>query len=206
LTHHSGVIGPVAGHVLESVVASEVLAHLIEDRLAESGDLHDAVCAALTRVRGSWALAVLDGSTGRLVVATHRSPLVVARSDRGDFAASDATAIADWVEELHVLRDGDVVELADQHRWTGVDGPCAAPPPVPCIWRPETVQLDGYRDFMAKEIDEQPEVAARVLAKLAPGIADGTLWSDLALPPLHRVQIVACGTSLHAGHRSSAGC
>jgi glucosamine--fructose-6-phosphate aminotransferase (isomerizing) len=188
-----------AGHVLESVVDSEVLAHLIEDRLAESGDLHDAVRAALTRARGSWALAVLDGSTGRLVVATHRSPLVVARSDRGDFAASDATAIADWVEELHVLRDGDVVELADQHRWSGVDGPCAAPPTVPCIWRPENAQLGGYRDFMAKEIDEQPEVAARVLAALAPGIADGTLWGDLALPPLHRVQIVACGTSLHAG-------
>jgi glucosamine--fructose-6-phosphate aminotransferase (isomerizing) len=52
---------------------------------------------------------------------------------------------------------------------------------------------------MAKEIDEQPEVAARVLAELAPGIADGTLWDELALPPLHRVQIIACGTSLHAG-------
>jgi glucosamine--fructose-6-phosphate aminotransferase (isomerizing) len=70
---------------------------------------------------------------------------------------------------------------------------------MPCAWRAETVQLGGYRDFMAKEIDQQPQIAAQVLDELGPGIADGTVWTSLGLPPLHRVHMVACGTSLHAG-------
>ncbi|MGH3771975.1 MAG: glutamine--fructose-6-phosphate transaminase (isomerizing) [Pseudonocardiaceae bacterium] len=205
---HNGVIDnaeelraelAAAGHVFESVVDSEVIAHLVEDRLDHLGDLPAAVRAALTRLRGSWALAVLQGATGRLVVAAHRSPLVVARGEHGDFAASDPAAIAEWVEHLQVLRDGDVVELADEHRWSGLVGPLAAPPAVPCTWRPEAVQLGGYRDFMAQEIDQQPQVAARILDELGPGIADGAVWTGLGLPPLRRVHVVACGTSLHAG-------
>ncbi|MBW0010875.1 MAG: glutamine--fructose-6-phosphate transaminase (isomerizing), partial [Pseudonocardiales bacterium] len=188
-----------AGHVFESVVDSEVIAHLVEDRFDELGDLRAAVRAALTRLRGSWALAVLQGTTGRLVVAAHRSPLVVARGEHGDFAASDPAAITEWVEHLRVLRDGDVVELADEHRWSGLEAPLAAPPAVPCTWSAETVQLGDYRDFMAKEIDQQPQVAARILDELGPGIVDGAVWTGLGLPPLRRIHMLACGTSLHAG-------
>jgi glucosamine--fructose-6-phosphate aminotransferase (isomerizing) len=189
-----------AGHRFASSVDSEVLCHLIEDQLQLCGDLFDAVQTALTRVEGSWALAVLEKGTGRLVVAAHRSPLLIARTSRGDFATSDIAAVADWVDEFRVLEDGDVVDLTGTNRWRnhGVDG--VLPAMTRCIWRAGDADLNCYVDYMAKEIDEQPAVAARVLDQLGGGIATGTLWSNLALAPFDRLQVIGCGTSLNAGH------
>ncbi|MCW2548516.1 MAG: glucosamine--fructose-6-phosphate aminotransferase, isomerizing [Mycobacterium sp.] len=67
-----------SGHQFSSAVDSEVLCHLIEDRLESSGDLLDAVRAALTPLEGSWALAVLEERTGRVVIAAQRSPRLIA--------------------------------------------------------------------------------------------------------------------------------
>lgn len=112
-----------AGHSFATPVDSEVLCHLIEDRRRDGVDLVDAVRRALSRVQGSWALAVLEGCTGRIVLATNGSPLLVAHTDHGDFAASDIAAIADWIDDFHVLEDGDVVELTNTQRWARADLP-----------------------------------------------------------------------------------
>jgi glutamine---fructose-6-phosphate transaminase (isomerizing) len=188
-----------SGHRFASSVDSEVLCHLIEDQLEISGDLLDAVQAALIPLEGSWAMAVLDEYTGRMVVAANRSPLLVARTGHGVFAASDITAVADWVDEFRVLQDGDVVELTSEEGSTQDTG-TGAPVMARCLWRGGDADLNGYVDYMAKEIDEQPAAAARVLDELAAGIVDGTLWSDLGLPTFDRVQVIGCGTSLNAGH------
>jgi glucosamine--fructose-6-phosphate aminotransferase (isomerizing) len=68
------------------------------------------------------------------------------------------------------------------------------------MWRSDDADLNGYADFMAKEIDEQPAAVARVLADLGDGIANGRLWRDLGLAPFQRLQVIGCGTSLNAGH------
>lgn len=60
--------------------------------------------------------------------------------------------------------------------------------------------MNGYTDYMAKEIDEQPAAASRLLDELCDGIADGSLWGDLRLAPFDRLHVVGCGTSLNAGH------
>ncbi|KUI23138.1 glutamine--fructose-6-phosphate aminotransferase [Mycobacterium sp. IS-1496] len=187
-----------AGHRFTSGVDSEVLAHLIEDELLITDDLRTAVHNALAAAEGTWALAVLERGTGRIVVAASGSPLLVARTAHGVFAASDIAAIADWVDEFQVLDDDDVIEL------TATDpaspGAGRVPPTmVRCIWRSGDADLNGYADHMAKEIDEQPAAAARVLDDLAGGVADGTLWTDLGLAPFDRLQVIACGTSLNAG-------
>jgi glutamine---fructose-6-phosphate transaminase (isomerizing) len=184
-----------AGHTFASSVDSEVLSHLIEDHLEASGDLLCAVESALPAVEGSWGLAVMERSTGRVVVAAHRSPLLIARTDHGDFAASDIAAIAEWADEFRVLEDGDVVELDDlelrsHDAMTTVSG---------CRWRGADVDLNGHCDYMAKEIDDQPTVAARVLDELGDGVSNGTLWANLGLAPFDRVQVIGCGTSLNAG-------
>lgn len=187
------------GHRFATTVDSEVLCHLIEDERRRCGDFVEAVVKALGRAAGSWALAALEQSTGRIAVAASGSPLLVAHTPDGDFAASDIAAIADWVDEFRVLEDGDVVELTDRASWhrSGV----VIPPPKAsrCLWRGRDVELNGYADYMAKEIDEQPQAAARVLHELVDGIATGAVWNQLGLPPFERVRVIGCGTSLNAG-------
>jgi glucosamine--fructose-6-phosphate aminotransferase (isomerizing) len=69
-----------------------------------------------------------------------------------------------------------------------------------CVIASHDVELNGYVDYMAKEIDEQPLVAARVIDELAGGVVDGTLWRDLELKSFDRLRVIGCGTSLNAGH------
>lgn len=184
------------GHRFASEVDSEVLCHLIEDEARRTDDLVAAVRAALSAVRGAWAVAVLERGTGRIVVAAHRSPLLVARNGVGVFAASDVAAMADWVEEFRALADGEVFELTDDDAWRIRGGPAID---VRRVWRRGDAELDGHADFMAKEIAEQPNVAARVVDALGPRILDGSLWHDTGVGPLRRLQVVGCGTSLNAG-------
>lgn len=188
-----------SGHRFASEVDSEVICHLVEDRLAATGDLLMAVSQTVRRLAGSWAIAVLDGKTGRMVAAAHRSPLLVANSDRGIFVASDISAIADWVDEFRILSDGDVVEVADELVWTNDGAHLAVPQAIACPPRSkDSVSLDRD-DHMAREIDEQPEAAARILQEIGGRIADGDLWRALELPAFQRLRVVACGTSLNAG-------
>jgi len=188
-----------SGHHFVTSVDSEVVCHLIEDQLSLSGDLLDAVETALTPLEGSWALAVLEERTGRIVVAAHRSPLLIARTSHGVFAASDITAVADWVDEFRVLNDGDVVELTGSNGWHEHGAGAAAPVMARYTWRPSDAELNGHADYMAKEIDEQPQAVARVLDDFGDRVANGSLWTDLGLAPFDRLQVIGCGTSLNAG-------
>ena len=189
-----------AGHRFATSVDSEVLCHLIEDERQRCGDLFEAVQNALSDVEGSWGLAVLEQGSGRIVVAAHGSPLLVARTPHGDFATSDIAAVADWVDEFRVLEDGDVVELTSTSRWSHHGAVTMPPAMTHCTWRGRDADLNGYTDYTAKEIDEQPEAVTRVLDELGDGIANGTLWTGLGLPPFERLHVIGCGTSLNAGH------
>lgn len=189
-----------SGHRFASSVDSEVICHLIEEQLKISGDLAEAVQKALMPLEGSWAIAVLEAQTGRVVVAAQRSPLLVAHTRDGDFAASDIAAVADWADEFRVLEDGDVVELSSGTSHGSQYFRAAAPVIARCEWRSGEVDLNGYVDYTAKEIDEQPAAAARVLDELGRGVVDGSLWNNLGLAPFHRLQIIGCGSSLNAGH------
>jgi glucosamine--fructose-6-phosphate aminotransferase (isomerizing) len=189
-----------AGHHFATAVDSEVLCHLIEDQLEISGDLLDAVRIALTLLEGSWAVAVLEERSGRLVVAANRSPLIVAHTTVGDFAASDIAAVADWVDEFRVLEDGDVIELTGTNGWQSGRINGLTPVTARCIWRKDDIELNGHADFMAKEIDEQPAATARVLDDFGGSIVNGKLWHERGLAPFDRLQVIGCGTSLNAGH------
>jgi glucosamine--fructose-6-phosphate aminotransferase (isomerizing) len=189
-----------SGHRFATTVDSEVLCHLVEDQLATHGDLFEAVEAAVTPLEGSWAIAVLDELTGRVVVTARHSPLVVAHTKLGDFAASDITAIAEWVDEYQVLEDGEVIELTGVNGWHDRGAGLLTPALARCIWRSGDTELNGHADFMAKEIDEQPESAARVLDDIGDRIANGALWRELGLERFDRLQVIGCGTSLNAGH------
>lgn len=186
----------LAGHHFSSEVDSEVLSHLIEDQLALGDDLPDAVQTALAFVEGSWALAVLEMGTGRVVVAANRSPLLIARTDDGVFAASDIAAVAEWVDEFRVIDDGEVIDIGCT---AGASEDPEATPALRCSWSSGDVELNGYVDYMAKEIDEQPAAACRVIDSLAGSVVSGALWTDRGLGSFDRLRVIGCGSSLNAG-------
>lgn len=188
------------GHTFTSQVDSEVIAHLIEDSLKSQTSLHTALEMAVASLVGTWAIVVLDASSGNIAVASHGSPLVVARGSGAAFVASDVNAISAWVESFRVLENDDSVEITGlTDHWHRAGLSILAPVSHPVRWGLGPLAEGQVGDRMGFEIEEQPEVASRVLDSYAEGIASGELWKQQGLAPFERVVMLGCGTSLNAG-------
>lgn len=194
------------GHELESETDSEVIAHLIEDAWAgpSKGNLVAAVRNAVRRLEGSWALAVVCADApGEIVCARNGSPLVVASTDGGAYAASDVTPLASVTSHVTQLENGQIARLEATGRVTvfDADGQVVEHPTTLDIdWDASAATLGGYSDFMAKEIAEQPEAIERLLSgRLG---EKGVFLDELSmtgeeLASIDLVYLIACGTSYH---------
>jgi len=195
------------GHHLESETDTEVLAHLIESHLAAHPDegLVGAVRAALLRVRGAFALAVVHADDPEAIVAARRvSPLIMGVADGVAFLASDIPAILGLTHDFFILDDDCIAELRPGAiAVTDLDGGAVEPAPLHVDWDLDAARKDGFDDYMSKEMHEQPKaVADTLLDRLLP---DGTLVLDEvritneAIREITKVFVVGCGTSYHAG-------
>ncbi|MGA8369214.1 MAG: glutamine--fructose-6-phosphate transaminase (isomerizing) [Acidimicrobiales bacterium] len=194
-------------HDLQSETDTEVLAHLVESALLlnPAGGLAGAVRAALRRVRGAFALAVVHRDEPELIVAARRvSPLVMGLNETEAFLASDIPALLGRTRTFFALEDDQIAELRPGAiRVTTLDGTEISPTSLTVEWDLDAARKDGYPDFMSKEIHEQPRaVADTLLGRVLP---NGTLaldemrLSDDELRSVDKVFIVACGSSYHAG-------
>ena len=194
------------GHTLVSETDSEVIAHLIEDAWAgpSAGNLVGAVRNAVRRLEGSWALAVVCADApGEIVCARNGSPLVVASTSEGAYAASDVTPLASVTSHVIQLENGQLARLERGGRVTVFDAEGAevdVPSTIDIDWDASAATLGGYADFMAKEIAEQPEAIERLLSGRMG--AHGVTLDELSmtgdeLASVDRVYLIACGTSYH---------
>ena len=194
------------GHTLVSETDSEVIAHLIEDAWAgpSAGNLVGAVRNAVRRLEGSWALAVVCADApGEIVCARNGSPLVVASTPEGAYAASDVTPLASVTSHVIQLENGQLARLEQSGRVTVYDAEGAevdVPSTIDIDWDASAATLGGYADFMAKEIAEQPEAIERLLAGRMG--EHGVTLDELSLTrselaAIDRVYLIACGTSYH---------
>ena len=196
------------GHNLVSDTDSEVIAHLIEDAWAGpcKGDLVTAVRHAVRRLQGSWALAVVCADApGEIVCARNGSPLVVASTPEGAFAASDVTPLAGVTSRVVQLENGQLARLrssGDVEVFDEEGIPVEAPTVIEIDWDASAATLGGYADFMAKEIAEQPEALERLLSgRLGEKgiVLDELSMSEKDLADIDLVYLIACGTSYHVG-------
>ncbi|WP_417229244.1 glutamine--fructose-6-phosphate transaminase (isomerizing) [Thermophilibacter sp.] len=194
------------GHEFASETDSEVVAHLIEEAWAgpAKGDLVAAVRNACRRLEGSWALAVVCADApGEIVCARNGSPLVVASTEGGAYAASDVTPLASVTSHVIQLENGQIARLEASGRVSVFDGDGASvehPTTLDIDWDASAATLGGYSDFMAKEIAEQPEAIERLLAgRLGEkGIfLDELSMTSEELASIDLVYLIACGTSYH---------
>jgi glucosamine--fructose-6-phosphate aminotransferase (isomerizing) len=193
------------GYEFDSETDTEVIVHQVHLHMQNGLDLLAAVRATVAELRGAYALCVISArEPGRLVAARSGSPLVLGIGEGEHFIASDVFALVPLTREFIVLEEGDVADVrldrADIHARDGVR---AERPVIRSRLSPESAGKGGYRHYMLKEIFEQPEAVA---ATLSGRIRDGRILDEAfgmgATPVLDRtraVQIVACGTSYHAG-------
>jgi len=190
------------GYEFSSETDSEVLAHLIH--FYYKGDLFTAVCKALVRVEGSYAVAVLAASSPYLVCARKDSPLVLGKGECAVYVASDVPALLPYTKDVIRMRDGEIARLyADRVELMDMAGQARAVEIERITWDADAAEKGGYPHFMLKEIHEQPRAIRETIAGRISEI-DGDVrlnlgMSDEDLEALERVTIIACGTSYHAG-------
>ena len=191
------------GHTFISDTDTEVIPHLIEEYRCNGQDLVAAVNSAVEQLDGSYAIAVLDGSTpGRMIGVRKDSPMIVGLTDDGNFLASDVPAVLPYTREVIILENHDVAVIEKDAVYLYRDGERIEPDIHHVDWDPGMAEREGYPHFMLKEIEEQP---AALRAALSGRVQDGRVsLSDVDLPEdvltrLNQIYLVGCGTSYHAG-------
>jgi glutamine---fructose-6-phosphate transaminase (isomerizing) len=193
------------GYVFSSDTDTEVIVHLLDHKLKSQPDLTAALKDAVKDLHGAYGLAVISArQPDRLLAARSGSPLVIGLGLGENFLASDQLALRQVTDRFMYLEEGDIAEIRRDsvQIWT-VDGQPVQRESVQYHEGAEAADKGEYRHFMLKEIHEQPKVVQRTLeGRLA---ADHVLTQAFGpqaaelFAKVRNVQIVACGTSYHAG-------
>ena len=193
------------GMEFHSDTDTEVIVNEIHRHIRSGLDLLESVKRTLTVLEGAFAIGVISADEpGRLVGARQGSPLVVGIGQGESFIASDMAALVPVTRNFHILENGDIVDIKDGHiTITDQSG---------CSWHREikvsaisvdATELGDYRHFMAKEINEQGVAVADTLEGRLTGtrILEACFGNNAGAVFDHTrsVQIIACGTSYHAG-------
>ena len=192
-----------ASHIFKSDTDTEVIPHLIEEHLVTGRSLVNAVQRTTARLEGSYAIAVTAAGHDGVVVAREDSPLLIGHADAATFVASDATAFIEHTDRVTYLENGDIARLQADTVEIYNDGEPVDRSVETLEWDAEATGKGGYEHYMLKEIHEQPRALRQAISGRI-NDAGGGVELDLGLPAAYlqsfeELQIVACGTSYHAG-------
>lgn len=209
------------GHQFRSDTDTEVIPHLIAECLQSlrstqsvppsplPSSLVQAVCQAVVQLEGAFAIAVIAADyPDELIVARQQAPLVLGLGQGEFFCASDIPALVPYTRSVLPLENGEIARLTP----LGIEvytfsGQRLRKTPRTLNWNPVMVEKQGFRHFMLKEIYEQPGVVRTCLetylnSEWSPDTPTSPIhfpFSKDFYPGLQHIQIVACGTSWHAG-------
>ncbi|QTF94302.1 glutamine--fructose-6-phosphate transaminase (isomerizing), partial [Halomonas sp. BM-2019] len=193
------------GYVFTSQTDTEVICHLMHHELKSHNDLLAALQSTVKQLEGAYGTVIMDKRRpGELVVARSGSPLVIGLGLGENFVASDQLALLPVTREFIYLEEGDVARITRET----VEIFDTQGQPVQREQQTSDLQYDAggkgeYRHYMLKEIHEQPIAVRNTLEGRVNGdeIMVNAFGENAAeiFKDIRHVQIVACGTSYHAG-------
>jgi glucosamine--fructose-6-phosphate aminotransferase (isomerizing) len=186
---------------------TEIIAHLIEEHLREHQTFEQAVRAAVSELRGIFALSIIHADEPDTIIAVRQGPpVVIGLGDREFFVASDIPPILHHTRDVFFLGDGELAVITkDAVRVTDFEGNSVQPSIQRITWDPIMAEKGGFKHFMLKEIYEQPR-SVRDTVQGRVSLDSGQVFLDemnnLTEADFKRfssIKIAACGTSWHAG-------
>ena len=193
------------GYEFVSQTDSELIAHLLDLHINQGQSMIDAMYSAKEKLDGAYAIAAIDVKDNtNLVIARNKSPLLIGIGTDEMFAASDPLAIAQQTNDFIFLEDGDVAEISANSYKIFDESKNEAKREITRIdISAQATSKGDHKHYMEKEIYEQPEAVSKTIDGRIGGedVLDNIfgLGSTDLFSKVERVQIVACGTSLHAG-------
>ena len=192
-------------YLFTSDTDTEVIVHQLHKYMSEENDLYKAVCATVKDLEGAYALGVISTEEpGTLITARRGSPLVIGLGEDANYIASDVAALISETQNFIYLEEGDVAVI----RSSGVEIFDLEGNPVARRIQQSSLSADAvergeYAHYMLKEIYEQPHAIAETLeGRLGEGRVLESAFGPSAtaiFDKIKQVQIIACGTSYHAG-------
>jgi len=193
------------GARFESETDTEIVAHLVDEKMRGGADFFTAVQKSLRQIHGAYALVFLNQKNpDRLIVAKNSTPIVVGWGEGESFIASDIPALLDYTRKVTFLEDGEIAEVtAEGFRILDRQGKMIRRPFKEITWDAVAAQKGGYAHFMLKEIHEQPRALAdtfrgRISLKTGEVSLEGIDLKASAIKRIRRIHLVACGTAWHA--------
>ena len=193
------------GHKFVTETDTEVVAHLVEQEWKDDG-LEHAVMRAMQRLRGLFAIVLLSADDPEKIVAVRNGPPVVVGLGDGEwFVASDIPAILQHTRDVTFLNDQEMAIVTRAGvKFTDLTGKVIEKKSQRVTWDPVQAEKAGYKHFMLKEIFEQPTavretILGRVSQDTGLVFLDEMNLTDDDFRSINKIQLLACGTSWHAG-------
>ena len=194
------------GCEFKSQTDSEVAAHLIAHEFSKCKDLLIAMTNAVKKIQGAYAFCAMHKTLqDRIVVARKNAPLIIGVGEGENYIASDIPAIIEYTKKAIYLNDNQVAEVKkDSIKITDLEGNILENKIEMLPFEPVALSKMGFKHYMLKEIHEQSDVARNVLSGKLKDSKSNVVLEDVKLSAqdlknINRIQIIACGTSLHAG-------
>ena len=194
------------GYEFTSQTDTEVVAHLINDLYRQSPDLLEAVRAVIPLLHGAFALGIVHvDSPDELITVRLGSPLVIGVGIGENFIASDQLALLPVTNRFIYLEEGDIAKLTRNSIQIFADGVEVSRKINEIDAQQHNADKGEFKHYMLKEIYEQPDAVARTIEMAVDNGDTSTLRSDFLqrhetqLAGIRNIQVIACGTSYHAG-------
>ncbi|NQZ52968.1 MAG: glutamine--fructose-6-phosphate transaminase (isomerizing) [Piscirickettsiaceae bacterium] len=194
-----------SGYQFTSETDTEVVAHAIHQKLEKTDDLLQAVTQSVSEFEGAYALGVISISDpDTLIAARNGSPLVIGVGIGEYFIASDVSALLPVTQRFIFLEDGDIAKISKENvQIYDANGQAVERAIKQSSLSATAVELGGYKHYMHKEIFEQPQAVADTLegriSQQHVLLSSFGHDAEAIFKKIEQVQIIACGTSYHAG-------